>query len=180
MGAENLGHSVLAAKGAVVVPDYLVIEVALYAKAPLRIRADQFQLRINGKKSLVSPQSTGFVAASLTYPDWETRPNLSAGVGIGNAGATIGQPVPVGRFPGDRVPTRRPPVADTDPSGGVEKDAAEKPEEIVNRTALQEGDAVHPPVSGYVFFPFRSKLKSIKTLELIYEGPLGTATLRLP
>ena len=67
-----------------------------------------------------------------------------------------------------------------DDNSGVEKSAPEPVEDVINHLALPEGDQVHSPASGYLFFPFQSKLKSIKTLELIYEGPLGQATLRLP
>jgi len=187
IGAENLGHSLPAAKGVVLVKDYLVVEVALYVKGvPFTIRNEQFVLRINGRKSVIAPQTPGMVAASLKYPDWEQRPTLVAGGGIGNVGVTVGQPDPVGRFPGDRRPIeqRRPvpnpvPPAPTD-SSGVEKEPAEPVEDVVSHLALPEGDAVHPPVSGYLFFSFKDKLKTVKTLDLVYTGPLGTATLRLP
>ena len=184
LGAENLGHSLLAAKGAVVVRDYLVVEVGLYPKDPrMRIRMAQFRLRINGKKETVLPQALGFVIASVKYPDWATRPTMEVGAGLGNAGVILGRPVPVERFPGDNRPAEQrgpaPPKAPDD-TGGVEKSAPEPVEDVINHLALPEGDDVHSPASGYLFFPFQSKLKSIKALELIYEGPLGTATLRLP
>jgi hypothetical protein len=182
IGAENLGHSLSTAKGVIDVRDYLVIEVALYSKtAPLAIRNEQFLLRINGRKVPISPQTPGFVAASLKYPDWEQRPHATAGVGLGNGGVILGQPTPVPRFPGDPTPrtTRTPvPRAPTDTSG-VEKAAPETIEETINRLALPEGET-HPPVSGYLFFGFQGKLKSIKTLDLEYKGPAGSATLRLP
>lgn len=186
IGAENLGHSLAAAKGVTLVRDYLVVEVALYARnAPVKMRNEQFLLRINGRKAALGAQTAGMVAASLKYPDWESRPTLVAGGGIGNAGVVFGQPDPVERFPGDHRPAeqRRPvpnpvPPAPTD-SSGVEQAAPEPVEDVVNHLALPEGD-IRPPVSGYLFFPFKDKLKSIKTLDLVYEGPLGAATLRLP
>jgi hypothetical protein len=61
----------------------------------------------------------------------------------------------------------------------VEQQPPEPVEDVVNHLALPEGD-IRPPVSGYLFFPFKDKLKSIKTLDLVYEGPLGAATLRVP
>lgn len=184
LGAENLGHSVLTVKSAILVRDFLVVEAALYPKDPrMRVRMEQFRLRINGKKDVLFPQALGLVIASLKYPDWSTRPTLEAGAGLGNASVILGRPVPVERFPGDRGPAEQrgpaPPRAPNDNSG-VEKSAPEPVEDVINHLALPEGDDVHAPASGYLFFPFPSKLKSIKTLELIYEGPLGTATLRLP
>jgi hypothetical protein len=107
LGAENLGHSLSAAKGVTLVRDYLVVEVALYAKnAPVKIRNEQFLLRINGKKAVIGAQTAGMVAASLKYPDWESRPRLVAGGGIGNAGVILGQPDPVRRTAKARAESR--------------------------------------------------------------------------
>jgi hypothetical protein len=174
LGAENLGHSLLTAKGAILLRDFLVVEAALYPKDPrMKIRMDQFHLRVNGKKDTLSPQALGLVIGSLKYPDWSGRPSLEAGAGLGNAGVVLGRPVPVEQ----RGPA--PPRAPEDNSG-VEKSQPEPVEDVIHHFALPEGDQVHSPASGYLFFAFQSKLKSIKTLELIYEGPLGTATLQLP
>jgi hypothetical protein len=174
LGAENLGHSLLTAKGAILLRDFLVVEAALYPKdSRMKIRMDQFRLRVNGKKDTLSPQSLSLVIGSLQYPDWSGRPSLEAGAGLGNAGVVLGRPVPVEqRGP---APPRAP-----ENNNGVEKSEPEPVEEVIHHFALPEGDQVHAPASGYLFFPFQAKLKSIKTLELIYEGPLGTATLRLP
>jgi hypothetical protein len=184
LGAENLGHSVLTAKGAILVRDFLVVEVALYPKDPrMKIRMEQFRLRVNSKKDTLFPQSLGTVIASLKYTDWSTHPTAEVGASLGNATVILGRPVPVEQFPGDNRPAEQrgpvPPRAPDDNSG-VEKSAPEPVEDTINHLALPEGDEVHSPASGYLFFPFQSKLKSIKTLDLIYEGPLGTATLRLP
>jgi len=184
LGAENLGHSLLTAKSAILVRDFLVVEVALYPKDPrMKVRMEQFRLRINGSKGTVSPQTLGLVIASLKYPDWSGHPTAEVGGSLGNAGVVLGRPVPVERFPGDNRPAEQrgpaPPRAPEDNSG-VEKSAPEPVEYVINHLALPECDDVHSPASGYLFFPFQSKLKSIKTLDLIYEGPLGTATLRLP
>jgi hypothetical protein len=51
-------------------------------------------------------------------------------------------------------------------------------EEQIQKLALPEGKYA-PPLAGLVFFPFRGKMKSIKSLELLYEGPAGKATLKL-
>ena len=184
LGGESLGHSILTARGAILVRDYLVVEASLYSKEPrLRLRMEQFRLRINGKKETLLPQTLGLVISSLQYPEWSTHPTLEAGAGLGDANVVIGRPVPPEHFPGDDRPTGprgpTPPRAPEDNSG-VEKSAPERVDDVINHLALPEGDDVHSPASGYLFFPFSSKLKSIKTLDLIYEGPLGTATLRLP
>jgi hypothetical protein len=184
IGAENLGHSLLTATGAILVRDFLIVEVALYPKDPrMKIRMEQFHLRVNGKKGTLLPQSLGMVISSLKYPDWSSHPTAEVGASLGNAGVILGRPVPVERFPGDNRPAEQrgpaPPRAPDD-NNGVAKSAPEPVEDVINHLALPEGDDVHSPASGYLFFPFQGQLKSIKTLDLIYEGPLGTATLRLP
>jgi hypothetical protein len=181
IGAENLGHNIATAKGAVAVPDYLVIEIAVYSKTvPIQLNAGNFMLRLNGKKSLLMAQAPAMVIASLKYSDWETRPALIGMAGVGDGLITIGRPTHTGRFPGDpsTPPSNPVPRAPTDASG-VQKEQPELPDDLVNHHALPEGE-VRPPLSGYVFFPFKGKLKSLKKVELLYEGPLGAATLLLP
>jgi len=185
LGAEYLVHSLPVRGQTLIVPDYLVIEVALYPPRgqPLVVSSGQFTLRVNGKKQVLHAQAPGFVAASLKYPDWEQKPSVVAHGSIGNAGVILGRPEPVERFPGDRRPAQtrlpNPPKAPApeDPSGLPQPEAF-KPEEAVAETALPAGEA-RGPVSGYVFFAYKGKTKSLKTLELIYDGPLGSTVLRL-
>lgn len=58
------------------------------------------------------------------------------------------------------------------------KEEALRPEDAVAQTALPSGEA-KGPVSGYLHFAYKGKTKSLKTLELIYEGPAGSTMLRL-
>jgi len=166
-------------------PDYLVIEVALYPAAgtEMAVNSGNFSLRVNNKRTALMSQTPGLVAASLKYPDWRRRPTLVAGAGDGDAGVILGQPQPVERFPGDTRPARtrlpRPPSAPppANPSG-TEAPERPKAEDVVVETALPEGTR-SGPVSGYLYFPFRGKPKSIRSLELLYDGPAGPARLRL-
>ena len=48
----------------------------------------------------------------------------------------------------------------------------------VQKAALPEGDRTVPQ-AGLIFFQHRGKVQSIQSLELIYEGPAGKATLNL-
>lgn len=50
--------------------------------------------------------------------------------------------------------------------------------EVVVRMALPEGEA-SGAVSGYLYFPYRGKIKGIHSLELHYDGPAGKTTLPL-
>ncbi|MBI1789687.1 MAG: hypothetical protein HYR60_19305 [Acidobacteria bacterium] len=165
--------------------DYLVVEVALYsaAREPATVSTGRFTLRINGKKPALFAQSPGMLAASLKYPDWERRPHLEATAGVGGIDVTAGRPRPTERFPGDpsvsstRLP--RPPKAPEpeNPSGEGPAPQA-KPEEIAVESALPEGERVLP-VSGYLYFAYKGALSKIRTVELVYQGAEGGATLRL-
>ncbi len=185
IAAENMGHSIAAPGGMLFAGDYLVIEVAFYSdsKEPLALAAGQFKLRLNGRKTLIFPQSAGMVAASIKYPDWEQRPNLTVAGSAGNAGVIVGQPRATERFPGDRrAPENRlpqPPRAPDQDHTGLDKAPAPSTGEIVQRAALPEGE-VKLPAGGLLYFPYKGKLSTLKSVELIYEGPSGGATLRLP
>lgn len=175
IGAEYLVHSIPGPNGGYFAKDYLVVEVAVFpaAKNAVKISSGQFTLRINNKATLVT-QASGAVASSIKYPDWEQRRNMSA-----QAGPLIFGPPAVGRFPGD--PTQpRPlpsPVPEQTDAAGVK--APDLPiETAVAQAALPEG-LISEHVKGCLFFRFNGKLKSIKSLELIYEQP-GAASARIP
>jgi hypothetical protein len=51
-------------------------------------------------------------------------------------------------------------------------------EDRIKRSAVPDGD-LKTPFAGLLFFPFRGKTKSIKTMELLYQGPAGTIALKL-
>ena len=181
LGAEYLVHSIPTPKGVLVSGDYLVIEVALFGPSltAIEFRADHFRLRINGEKYPLMTQSPGIVAASMKYPDWEQRPTVTASAGNGNGNVIYG-PQQTPRFPGDpngrQIPIPRAPEPEN--RSGQEKESPQPLEEQIQKLALPEGK-FPPPLAGLVFFPFRGKMKSIKTLELIYEGPTGKAFLKL-
>jgi hypothetical protein len=51
-------------------------------------------------------------------------------------------------------------------------------EQKVQKATLPEGDRALP-VAGLIFFRYSGKTKGIKSLDLVYEGPAGKATLKL-
>jgi len=185
LGAEYLVHSFSCRNQTFVTSDYLVVEVAGYPAPgePVEVASGQFVLRLNGKKPLLHAQAPGFVAASLKYPDWERRRSLEVSGGIGDAGVRIGGPARVERFPGDprpqqtRLPTPPQAPAPQDPSG-LDREPPLRAEEAVVEAALPEGKA-RGPVSGYLYFAYKGKIKSIRKLELIYSGAAGSVTLGL-
>jgi hypothetical protein len=48
----------------------------------------------------------------------------------------------------------------------------------VQKASLPEGDRILPQ-AGLIFFQYRGKTQSIRSIELIYSGPAGKATLAL-
>ncbi len=176
IGAEYMVHSIPAESGEIFTNDYLVVEVAIFpTHGPLTMSAQRFTLRLNGKKSVLYAQSSGMVAASLKYPDWEEHPRLTGDVGIGDGQILINAPPQVGRFPGDpadrRVPrpTTDPPKTDEAPPS---KPEAMPIDEKIARAALPEGQ-LRAPKKGALFFPFKGKTKSIHSVELLYEDDAG-------
>lgn len=185
LGAEYMVRSFHGSNQTFVADRYLVVEVAVFPPKfeKLTLSAGQFTLRVNGKKRALLPQPPSFVGASLKYPDWERRPTVIAGGGVGDRGVIFGPPPVTGRFPGDprpqvgRLPA--PPKAPRpDNPAGIETAEPVRAEDVVVETALPEGE-ISGPVSGYLYFPYKKKTKSIRSLELIYLGPAGEATLKL-
>jgi hypothetical protein len=179
IGAEYLVHSIPTDSGSIFARDYLVVEVAIYPDKPVIILSANFTLRVNGKRSMLYPEAPGFVAASLKYPDWEERPTLIGTAGVGDGSVIVGAPAPVGRFPGDRTGGRPIGLPRKEPEN---TDAAGQPrqstsiEDLVAGAALPEGEA-RTPRKGSLYFAFEGKLKSIHTLELVYDDNHGNRGL---
>lgn len=185
IGAEYLVHSFSSGGQTFFVPDYLVVEVAVFPPKgkEIQLSSGQFMLRINGKKDAIFPQPAGFVAASLKYPDWEYPRSVEGGIGVGPTDIILGRRPQEPRFPGDRRESQRraPPVTQAPgrvPSA-VEKEQTQTPAEAAVESAMPEG-ACGRPVSGNLYFRFQGKTKSIKKLELIYRQGEQQAVLRLP
>lgn len=175
IGAEYMVRS-FGGEKMYIAPDNLVVQVALYPlhKRTLRVDARSFRLRVNGRNPEILADSPGMVAASLKYPDWQRRPELVAGAGIGGADVILGRPRQVGRFPGDSRPieNRLPPPPSTG-AGGVPRPEAEPVDAaaLAVTQALPEGE-IRVPVTGYIYFPFQGKLSKVKSVELLYyAGP---------
>ena len=179
MGAEYLVHSVPVPHGMYFAKDYLVVEIAIFPSKLGRIPVsrEQFMLLINGKAQLRT-QPPGMVASSIRIPEYEgPTPHPEVAVGAGGGNVILGQPAPVGRFPGDPTGTHRPgPEVPGDPN--VEPAAPVSIDETVGRAALPEA-TVTDPVKGCLFFRYEGKLKSIHSLDLLYDGGEGAEKARL-
>lgn len=180
IGAEYLDHSVPSERGSYIAKEYLVVEVGIYASRPdsVSIKSGQFALRINDGKKVLVPVSPGTVAGALKYPDWENQRSASV-----QAGPVIyGSPSAAGRFPGDpgAPPPIQPPVeAPPDPSG-IEKQIPTSIDEAIAKVALHDGP-IHKDTKGCLFFRYAGKMKSIRSLDLIYDTGEGQpkATIKL-
>jgi hypothetical protein len=173
LGAEFMVHSFSRAEESYIAPEFLVVEVALFAGKgeTLHVDPSQFVLRINGKKQPLVAQGPGLVASSLTHPEWQSRgPRMQAGGGLGGIGVGVGRPRPTD-IPGmPPQPGTRPPnpvdIPQDNPSG-MERREHVKPEELCVQTALPSGE-FRRPVSGFLYYSYKGKVSSIKSLELVY------------
>jgi hypothetical protein len=165
VAAEFKGHSVPTLQGPLSSEDYVVIETGLFGSPEARIKlsAGDFSLRINGKKTPLPSQPYGLVVGSVKDPEWEppepppskSKTSLGGG-GRGEQGGSNEPPAPV------HIPI------------GVQRAMAQR----VQKAALPEGDRTLPQ-AGLIFFQYRGKTQGIHSIELIYAGPAGKATLTL-
>ena len=165
IAAEFKGHSVPTLQEPLSTEDYVVIEIGLFGSPGARIKlsSEDFSLRINGKKTPLPSQPYGLVVGSVKDPEWEppvpaaskSKTSMGGG-GKGEQGEANGPPPPV------KIPI------------GVQRAMAQR----VQRAALPEGDRTLPQ-AGLIFFQYRGKTQSIRSIELIYAGPAGKATLTL-
>ena len=165
IGAEFAGHSVPTLQGPLTTEDFVVVETGLFGSpdARLRISADDFSLRINGKKTSLSSRPYGMVLASLKDPEWEppeaaaskSKSSLTTGGGGGQSDPNA--PPPVVHIPIE-----------------VQRAMAQR----VQKATLPEGDRTLPQ-AGLIFFPYRGGAKGIHSVELLYAGPTGKVTLAL-
>ena len=159
IGAEFLGHSVATPEATYTSEDYVVVEAGLFgpAQARAKLSAEDFSLRINGKKALPN-QPYELVFKALKDPEWEppkkekSKGSLNAGGGGGEeeAPAVVHMPIELKRAM----------------------------EGNVRKAVMPEGDRVLPQ-AGLLFFDYRGKTQGIRSLELVYSGSAGNATIKL-
>jgi len=166
IGAEFTGHSLPTPDKTLESEDFVAVEVGFFgpADARLALAVTDFSLRINGKKPMAAESYT-VVFRSLKDPEWEppvpaaTKGSKTSfgGGGGGQGGQADNSPPPPVKVP-------------------IELQRAMARQ--VQKASLAEGDRSLPQ-AGLIFFAYRGKKSGIQSVELIYAGPAGKATLTL-
>ena len=164
VAAEFKGHFVPTPEGTFSTDDYVAVETGLFGSPGerLKLSIEDFSLRINGKKALLSSQPYALIFGSLTDPEWappeaaESKSKSKTSIGGGGGGA--GEPPP----PPPKMPL----------------ELRRAMQQHVQGAVLREGDRALPQ-AGLIFFEYRGKTQKIHSLELVYTGPAGKATLAL-
>jgi hypothetical protein len=163
VGAEFMQHSVPTPQGLLTTEDYVVVEAGLFGPPGSRttLSFQDFSLRINEKKNPQRSEPYALVFKSLKDPEWEPdvpveQKGSKTSIGTGGKSGS-GDPPPVIHVP---IKLQR------------------EWEARATKAAFPEGDRVLPQ-AGLLFFQYRGKASGIHSLELIYSGPAGKATLAL-
>lgn len=162
VAADFMGHSVPTPEATLSTDDYLVVEVAFFGppNGKLKLSIDDFELRVNGKKKPLTSQPSELVFKSLKDPDWAPpeQKEKKSKTSFGGGGDTDGNSTP--------LPPKVPLELRRTMSQRVEK------------ASLPQGDRPLPQ-AGLIFFDYHGKVASIHSMELVYKGPAGEATLTL-
>jgi len=167
IAAEFLGHSVPTSENILTATDFVVVEAALYGPpdAKLKLSVDDFSLRINGKKNPLPGEHYEVVFKSLKDPELEpTAAEIKEKTGKGSGISTGGN---------NNADTNLPPPVFHAPIA-VQRGWQQR----VQKASLAEGERPLPQ-AGLIFFEYRGKVEGIHSVELIYRGPAGRATLAL-
>src|SRR5271165_3486290 len=166
VAAEFMGHSVPTPDGTFSSEDYVVVEVGLFGQPDARVKLSpaDFSLRVNdNKKTTLPSQPFEVVQHSLKDPEWsppvdkDADSKSSTGISTGGRGAQDS-----GKPPPPKMPM--PLVLAMD--------------QKVQKARLPEGERPLPQ-AGLLFFLYRGKAQSIHSVELMYNGAGGKATLTL-
>lgn len=161
IAAEFMGHGIPRPEGPLSTDDYVVVEVGFFGPkgAHVSLSAQDFSLRINGKKKALPNEPYEFVDSSLKDPSWQppTPPDSQKKSSFSTGGSDANNPPPVVHMP---FKMRR------------------SMAQYVEDSALPQGDRPLPK-GGLIFFSYHGPEKKIHSLQLVYSGSLGKATLDL-
>jgi hypothetical protein len=159
-------HAVPTEDGTFSTDDYVVVEAAFFGPpdARLKISPGDFSLRINDRKTPLPYQAFEFVGRTLKDPNWvppdedKDKSKSKSGLSTGGNGQDPAAPPPGP----PKLPLKLQLIL----------------EQHVHKATFLEGDRALPQ-AGLLFFEYRGKPKNVHSVELIYDGPAGKATLTL-
>jgi hypothetical protein len=170
VAAEFKRHSVPTADATFSSEDYVAVEVGIFGPpdVPLTLSQTDFVLRISAGKSRKSTplqvQPYALVFRDLKDPEWvpptPVEPKSKGGITGGGGDAGGGQSDP-------------PPATPKMPF-----ELVRAMQQKVQKSVLPEGQRTLP-VAGLIFFSLHGKTESIRSIDLVYDGPGGKATLSL-
>ena len=166
LAAEFMGHGIPTEEGGPYASDlYVVVSAALYGPpgTKIQLNSSDFSLRINGKKPPLPGQPYVRLFPTLRDPDWEPTKAEQDQIALASAGAAGGR--------GGSQPTFRPAPLQ------MPIERRHTMEQRVLKASLPEGERALPQ-AGLLYFDWRD-LKSIRSMELVYAGPAGKASLTL-
>jgi hypothetical protein len=165
IAAEFTGHGIPTEEDPLTSEEYVAVEVGLFGppEARLQIAASHFSLRINRRKEPLPSQPWGLLARNIKDPEWIAPDSPVAKKSKGGlSGGTA-----------DREPGSPPPIP-----AKVPVDLLRTWQQRLRRASLPEGDRPLPQ-AGLVFFAYRGKTQTIRSVELIYDGPAGQVVIPL-
>jgi hypothetical protein len=167
IAAEFDRHDVPTAESTLTTEDYICVETAIFGPAGshLVVSSSDFSLRINGKKTPLAAEQFAMVFTNLRDPTYEApelkaaKENKSSGLNAGGGGgqSDLGATPPPIHIPPEMERTMQ---------------------LHVQNAALPEGERTLP-VSGLIFFKYGGQPKGIHSVELLYSGAAGKATITL-
>jgi hypothetical protein len=162
IAADFMGHSVPTPEATLSTDDYVVVETAFFGppNGKLKLSVDDFTLRINGKKKPLASQPSELVFKSLKDPEWvpPEQKEKKSKTSFGGGGDT------------DTSSAQLPPK--------VPIELRRTMSQRVEKASLPQGERALPQ-AGLIFFDYHGKVASIRSLELVYKGPAGEATVTL-
>jgi len=167
IAAEFDRHDVPTAETTLTTEDYICAEVAIFGPAGshLTVSFSDFSLRINGKKTPLAAEQFAMVFTNLRDPTYDApelkaaKENKSSGLNAGGGGGQSD-------------------LGATPPPVHIPPEMERAMQLQVQNAALPEGERTLP-VAGLIFFKYGGLPKGIHSVELLYAGAAGKATITL-
>ncbi len=164
IGAEFMGHAIPTPEQPFSSEDFVVVEAGLFGPPGARttLARGDFSLRINGRKTPLPAEPFELVFKSLKDPQWQPP--------VDEASKQSKSSLTTGNGGGNNAPPPLPPKMPFELRRAMELH--------VHKAFMEEGERALPQ-AGLLFFQYHGKAEGIRSLDLIYSGAAGNATLTL-